>query len=600
MHQVNLIMIKLINTVGRFTDYGRSAAADLDGLVEMENEDDLPFPDTHFDFDSEGNPIKHKFTVKLVTKTMLEQRNKHTRPSRKHLSSKITCLTCKKSWFNIDEFLKGNAECIRAGQNMSAKQMTDLRQKLLLLQTQSRLEQLKQLKNEAQATQQESGEVVCGEAEVNTDLASTSVDPTDVGIKIELRDGEEHHATSELSSNKRPAEDSASAQPDQKRAKRTIIRREYICESCSEVHDDVDEFIEHMKTCFLHGAAINRINLEEIKQQLTNVKQSNSFVMSNNDLKDVGETSRKLSDFRTLYLRRKGAVRAPRPKKQTDENTAPKKRKPAKPKEKGTFLCSFCSKILSTAAALRTHEVHVHGEKKFECEKCGKKFTTSSNMRKHMDVHNDVNKFMCKYCGRLFKHLKVLQKHELAEVDAPIKTYTCDLCGTKFSHKHALKRHEKSHQRDYEFKCGMCDMSFRFEYVLRLHQRSHTESYQCNICSRTFGYKSHCVRHMMSQHGERAKLPCPLCSMAFFLKEKLDEHSKKCHGISSGGKVHSLSSGGGKRKPGKGKVGPRSSRTIPHHDDQLSISPVHKNIYTDQVTHQDSFTDPRSGIVYYY
>jgi predicted RNA-binding Zn-ribbon protein involved in translation (DUF1610 family) len=108
------------------------------------------------------------------------------------------------------------------------------------------------------------------------------------------------------------------------------------------------------------------------------------------------------------------------------------------PKERESFLCPDCGKILASLRGLRFHQFTVHGiaeptdeEKIIACPYCDKTFICQSKLRHHVESrHEDYRPYKCPECAyrsnaffTLKTHFRMVHKRNLerrfVKVDHP-------------------------------------------------------------------------------------------------------------------------------------------------------------------------------------
>ena len=143
---------------------------------------------------------------------------------------------------------------------------------------------------------------------------------------------------------------------------------------------------------------------------------------------------------------------------------------------------------------------------------CGKSFAVRHYLVTHVKrVHLKVKPFECDQCegkkffkkGLLKSHIKAVHKKE--------RNYRCTKCSLCTSTTEALTKHVKRvHEKIRPFSCMECgDKSFPTKCELEIHiktahkgEREHI----CNICNKTYGFKSSLSRHIEDVHQQSHSL----------------------------------------------------------------------------------------------
>jgi uncharacterized Zn-finger protein len=80
----------------------------------------------------------------------------------------------------------------------------------------------------------------------------------------------------------------------------------------------------------------------------------------------------------------------------------------------------------------------------------------------------------------------------------------CDICGKVFCSKFTLKRHYQTHSGNYKYNCELCGLGFVAKCYLDTHvgaKHTAVKLFTCDICERSFGYKSNLTAHKRSFHA---------------------------------------------------------------------------------------------------
>ena len=128
----------------------------------------------------------------------------------------------------------------------------------------------------------------------------------------------------------------------------------------------------------------------------------------------------------------------------SDISTSPTPLKSSSSRQKGTYECTKCNKVFTTAHGLEVHVRRSHsGKRPFECDICHKTFGHAVSLNQHRSVHNQAKSFTCPQCGKCFKRSSTLSTHLLIHSDT--RPYPCQYCGKRFHQKSDMKKHTYIH-----------------------------------------------------------------------------------------------------------------------------------------------------------
>ncbi|XP_041353132.1 zinc finger protein 235-like isoform X1 [Gigantopelta aegis] len=122
--------------------------------------------------------------------------------------------------------------------------------------------------------------------------------------------------------------------------------------------------------------------------------------------------------------------------------------------------------------------------------------------------------------------------------------HTCHICGWDATSPCALKRHMRVHEpkaikgdnvtveitnmyKEGVIQCPVCDERFS-KYYIKNHMKIHSNDrpYCCDICDKSFVYKSSLASHVVKHQTETVVLYCELCDRTFDHQHSLNRHMK--------------------------------------------------------------------------
>lgn len=171
---------------------------------------------------------------------------------------------------------------------------------------------------------------------------------------------------------------------------------------------------------------------------------------------------------------------------------------------KGTFACSFCSKVFDTVTKKKMHlRIHTHRNMVNRCGYCNEVFREYEKREQHLakahGVHNNV--YNCNACNRFFSSPRKLRSH-VKKDHLLERHHNCLICEMKFFRLHDLNQHMIKHSGDKKFHCEVCLKSYGRRKTLREHMRIHNDDrrFKCEICFKAFVQKCSWKTHMKNRH----------------------------------------------------------------------------------------------------
>ncbi|XP_003451195.1 zinc finger protein OZF [Oreochromis niloticus] len=107
------------------------------------------------------------------------------------------------------------------------------------------------------------------------------------------------------------------------------------------------------------------------------------------------------------------------------------------------------------------------------------------------------------------------------------KTHQCDICGKTFQFKSGLIAHVRVHTGEKPYLCSTCGKAFKYKSKLVVHTRVHTgeKPYSCSICGKTFLLRSLLTTHFRVHTGEKP-YSCSTCGKVFASNSKMNAHRR--------------------------------------------------------------------------
>ncbi|XP_075215427.1 zinc finger protein 423 homolog [Lycorma delicatula] len=197
--------------------------------------------------------------------------------------------------------------------------------------------------------------------------------------------------------------------------------------------------------------------------------------------------------------------------------------------------CVICRQTLVSEMEARIHaRFHLHQSETTQCcvclQGCDRRDLIGGICKECYSKHGKATPTRCPECQLKFETGPALEAH-LSTVHR--KTYQCIKCQLSFENEREIQLHVASHLltegNGTGHECRLCLRMLATPFQLQTHLIEHTfagcPTFTCYLCSAVFTTAQGLQAHML-EHGLAARpYDCPRCSLRFFFRAELDNHS---------------------------------------------------------------------------
>ncbi|XP_070497895.1 zinc finger protein 260-like [Chironomus tepperi] len=195
--------------------------------------------------------------------------------------------------------------------------------------------------------------------------------------------------------------------------------------------------------------------------------------------------------------------------------------------KKGTNICKFCGKKLSSELKLKQHMKNIHPTEfdLFNCEMCNRRFFKKIYLEVHMKKKHpggQIDQFECDFDGKIFKTKGEISFH----MGCHLPLVECQICHKMLKFKSIDSHMTNFHASKNQFQCKICDKKFKSTQHLRIHEKIHDKQFKCDICSKMYPTNTQLNQHKKKYHQNPGSFECEICGKKFNRAYCLKSHQK--------------------------------------------------------------------------
>ncbi|XP_073966371.1 uncharacterized protein [Choristoneura fumiferana] len=211
-------------------------------------------------------------------------------------------------------------------------------------------------------------------------------------------------------------------------------------------------------------------------------------------------------------------------------NYVSKKKKVRKKKKKEVFYKEIElteKEVEEERRVMQMKEEYVNAM--FRCEKCLLSFPNADDLKDHVAIKHELNasRYMCSVCACSFSSELSYKYH----AGRHRRRFQCAACGARARSQRAAHKH-------YTAKHGIEPISFENlkteengqpENVENTENNGKQESFPCELCAKTFRWKTSLRKHLETHRieaGQKRRPYCEPCKMSFTTTSNLQKHVK--------------------------------------------------------------------------
>ncbi|KAF7275002.1 hypothetical protein GWI33_012282 [Rhynchophorus ferrugineus] len=294
-----------------------------------------------------------------------------------------------------------------------------------------------------------------------------------------------------------------------------------ICKNCQK---QINNAFQFSKACERSNSILlNLLNKEDVKLEAK--LEANDIEKSVTvKAEDVDLVSSDLIDVRLESGLRKNDT-------DTEENDKSTILQPVR------YICSLCNKTYKFQKNLERHKCHKNqflndnknqNSNELMCYKPTENVskTDQTNQTIFKEKRNKDSDDSSHGDNVEFDNIDTAATEQESEDDF-VMDYSCDICSKTFKFRSLLNMHKRTHFKERPFLCSICGKGFADKYGLRSHSITHSEKkpYTCNFCQSNFRTQGALKVHVRVHTGEKP-YSCKECNKSFRQSANLIQHER--------------------------------------------------------------------------